>query len=147
MTRLIYLDTSALVKRYVAEAGSTDVAALITASECQAVSIVTEAELPAALGRAWRLGAITELEGQAALRAWEKDRDNLLWIQLPQSMANHGGQLAWQDGLRGYDAIHLATALWWQANLEETLVVATYDRGLWRAVWKHGLNTFPDREP
>ena len=43
-------------------------------------------------------------------------------------MAKHAGQLAWQDGLRGYDAMHLATALWWQANLEQDLVVATYDR-------------------
>ncbi len=147
MTNQVYLDTSALVKRYVAEAGSKDVAELLNSSAFQAVSIVTEAELPAALGRAWRVGAITELEGQTALGAWEKDRGDLLWIQLPQSMASHGGQLAWRDGLRGYDAIHLATALWWQANLQESLVVATYDRLLWRAVRKHGLDTFPIQEP
>lgn len=147
MTIQVYLDTSTLVKRYVAEAGSKDVAELLKEAEYQAASVVTEAELPAALGRAWRVGAISERDAQAALRAWEKDREDLLWIQLPQNIARHGGQLAWQDGLRGYDAMHLATALWWQANLGEPLVVATYDRELWRAARKHGLGVFPAQEP
>ena len=147
MTIQVYLDTSALVKRYVAEAGSKDVAELLNGSEYQAASVVTEAEFPAALGRAWRVGAISERDAQAALRAWEKDREDLLWIQLPQNIARQGGQLAWQDGLRGYDAMHLATALWWQANLGEPLVVATYDHELWRAAKKHGLGVFPAQEP
>ena len=147
MTVQVYLDTSALVKRYVAETGSKDVAELLKNSEYRADSIVTEAEFPAALGKAWRTGGITKRNSQAVLRAWEKDREELLWIQLPQNTARHGGQLAWQDGLRGYDAIHLATALWWQANLGEPLVVATYDRELWRAARKHGLGVFPSQEP
>jgi predicted nucleic acid-binding protein len=144
MTIQVYVDTSALVKRYVAEDGSDAVANLLNAAEYQAASIVTEAELPAALGRATRVGAITERDGQAVLKAWEKDRVELLWIQLSQSTAQHAGKLAWQDGLRGYDAIHLATALWWQANLGQELVIATYDRELWRAAKRHGLSVFPD---
>ncbi len=147
MTVQIYLDTSALVKRYVAEVGSDGVASLLKEAEYQAASIVTEAELPAALGRATRMGIIPERDSQAALKAWEQDREELLWIQLPQNIAQHAGQLAVQDGLRGYDAIHLATALWWQANLGQELVVATYDRELWRAAKAHGLSVFPEQEP
>ena len=147
MTFQVYLDTSALVKRYVAEDGSDAVADLLNAAEYQAASIVTEAELPAALGCATRVGAISERDGQAVLKAWQKDREELLWIQLPQNTAQQAGKLAWQEGLRGYDAIHLATALWWQANLGQELVVATYDRELWRAAKKHGLSVFPEQEP
>lgn len=147
MTVQVYFDTSALVKRYINEAGSKDVADLLRAAEYQAVSIVTEAELPAALARAVRIGAITEQDGQETLKAWEKDCEELLWIQLPQTIAKHAGQLAWQDGLRGYDAMHLATALWWHANLEQDLVVATYDRELWRAAKQHGLSVFPEQCP
>jgi predicted nucleic acid-binding protein len=147
MTVQVYFDTSALVKRYINEAGSEDVADLLKAAEYQAVSIVTEAELPAALARAMRIGAITEQDGQEALKAWEKDSEELLWIQLPQTIAKHAGQLAWQDGLRGYDAMHLATALWWHANLGQDLVVATYDRELWRAAKQHGLSVFPKQCP
>ena len=147
MTFQVYLDTSALVKRYVAEDGSDAVADLLNAAEYQAASIVTEAELPAALGRATRVGAISERDGQAAMKVWQKDREELLWIQLPQKTAQQAGKLAWQEGLRGYDAIHLATALWWQANLRQELVVATYDRELWRAAKKHGLSVFPEQVP
>lgn len=147
MTFPVYLDTSALVKRYVAEAGSDEVAALLEQAEFQAASIITEAELPAALGRAVRLSLISERDGRSAMKAWEKDREELLWIQLPQLTAQHAGQLALQDGLRGYDAIHLATALWWQANLGEALVMATYGRELWRAAKMRGLMVFPKQEP
>ncbi len=94
-----------------------------------------------------RMNLISERDGQAALKAWEQDREELLWIQLPQNTAQQAGQLALQDGLRGYDAIHLATALWWQANLGQELVVATYDRELWRAAKAHGLSVFPEQEP
>lgn len=96
MTIQVSLDTSALVKRYVAEAGSNDVAELLNGSEYQAASVVTEAELPAALRRAWRVGAISKRDAQAALATWEKDREDLLWIQLPQNTARQGGQLARQ---------------------------------------------------
>ena len=144
MTVHVYLDTSALIKRYVAEAGSDDVATLLEEAAYQAASIVTEAELPAALGRAMRTSLITERDGEAALKAWEQDRQDLSWIQLPQVTAQQAGQLALQDGLRGYDAIHLATALWWQANLGQELMVATYDRELSRAAKAHGLKVFPE---
>lgn len=147
MNRHVYLDTSALVKRYVSEPGSREVAKLIETSEYQAVGVVTEAELPAALSRARRIGAISDRGAKSALRAWEEDRQNLLWIHLPQNTAQYAGKLAWQEGLRGYDAIHLALALWWQANLEEPLVLATYDRELWRIAKKQGLNVFPTDDP
>jgi predicted nucleic acid-binding protein len=147
MTLQAYFDTSALVKRYIEEAGSRDVMRLMDAAEHQAVSVVAEAELPAALARAVRMGVITQQDGDAALRAWEVDCEDLLWIQLPQVMARQAGQLARRDGLRGYNALHLATAFWWQANVGHDLVVATYDRELWRAAWQHGLPVFPEQEP
>jgi predicted nucleic acid-binding protein len=147
MTLQAYFDTSALVKRYVAESGSCEVARLLAEAEYQAVSIVAEAELPAALARAVRAGTLTQRDGATALKAWEQDRDDLLWIQLPQATTRLASQLAWQDGLRGYDAIHLATALWWQANLGQQLVVVTYDRELWRAAGQHGLSVVPKETP
>lgn len=43
--------------------------------------------------------------------------------------------------------MHLATALWWQANFGEPLVVATYDRKLRRATKQQGLVVFPSVDP
>lgn len=147
MISQVYLDTSALVKRYIDEPGSRDVARLIEHSECHATSVVTEAELPAALARAVRMGMIARRGGEAALRAWMRDRDELLWIQLQQPTLRHAGVLAWESGVRGYDAVHLSAALWWKANLPKELLVATYDRELWHAARQQGLDVFPQREP
>jgi predicted nucleic acid-binding protein len=146
MRRQVYLDTSALVKRYIQEPGSQDMARLLAEAEHQAVSVVVEAEIPAALARAVRVGAIGPEDGEAALQTWEQEREHLVWVQLPQSIARQAGELAWRDGLRGYAAIHLATALWWQANVGRDLVVATYDRELWCAVRRHGLDAFPEQD-
>jgi hypothetical protein len=45
--------------------------------------------------------------------------------------------------LRGYDAIHLASALECHDRTGEDVTVATYDRGLWDAAGEAGLTRFP----
>ncbi len=146
MTQHVYFDTSALVKRYVTESGSDAVARLCAEAEYQITSVATEAELPAALARAVRVGAISRDDGDLAVQAWEREREDLLWIQLVQPIVRQAGQLAWQYGLRGYDAIHLAAALWWRANMGQPLLLVTYDRELWGAAQRSGLMVFPQTE-
>lgn len=51
-------------------------------------------------------------------------------------------QLARELGLRGYDAVHLASALVWQDGMGEQTTVATFDHRLWRAAGDGG---FPGR--
>lgn len=52
--------------------------------------------------------------------------------------------IAWEHGLRGYDAVHLATALVWRETLGEAVTVATWDRELWRAARDAGLSPWPE---
>ncbi|MFZ3213915.1 MAG: type II toxin-antitoxin system VapC family toxin [Terriglobales bacterium] len=47
--------------------------------------------------------------------------------------------LAWDYGLRGYDAIQLASAVTWQQSIGEDVVLATFDRQLWQAAPGTGL--------
>ncbi len=51
--------------------------------------------------------------------------------------------LSWEHSLWGYDAVHLATALFWQETLGEPLTLITYDRQLWEAARKSKLKVFP----
>jgi len=143
MTQHVYFDTSALVKRYVAESGSDAVARLCAEAGYQITCAATEAELPAALARAVRVGAISRDDGELAAQGWEREREGLLWVQLVQPIVRQAGQLAWQYGLRGYDAIHLAAALWWRENMGQPLLLVTYDRELWGAAQRAGLMVFP----
>ena len=51
---VLYLDTSALLKRYVAEPESEDVVAKIDEATAITTALITRTEVAAALGRAWR---------------------------------------------------------------------------------------------
>ena len=56
---------------------------------------------------------------------------------------DRAASLAWEYGLRGYDAVHLATALLWQETIGEPVTLATFDRQLWQAGDQAGLTTWP----
>lgn len=64
-------------------------------------------------------------------------------LQFGEPLAARAGALAWEHGLRGYDAVHLATALVWRETLGEMVTVATYDRELWRGAKASGLAPWP----
>jgi hypothetical protein len=55
--------------------------------------------------------------------------------------------LAWDHGLRGYDAVQLASAHIWQESLGTEIVLATFDRQLWEAAPNVGLKAWPEKLP
>ncbi len=55
-----------------------------------------------------------------------------------------GDNLAWQLGLRGYDAIHLASAIILQEEINSPITMFTFDRQLWEAAKTVGLGTLPN---
>ena len=144
---IAYLDASALVKRYVAEAGSTDVSALISEAKALGTAVISRAEVAAALAKAVRVKAVGKDAGASALRALTADWDNLIRLQLTEVLIARAAGLAWEHGLRGYDAVHLATALFWRETLDEAVTVATYDRELWTGAKTSGLAVWPRALP
>ena len=144
---IAYLDASTLVKRYVAEAGSTDVSALISEAKALGTAVISRAEVSAALAKAVRVKAVSKDAGASALRALTADWDNLIRLQLTEVLIARAAGLAWEHGLRGYDAVHLATALFWRETLDEAVTVATYDRELWKSAMTSGLAVWPSALP
>ncbi|MGQ0651412.1 MAG: type II toxin-antitoxin system VapC family toxin [Betaproteobacteria bacterium] len=140
---IVYLDASALVKRYVAEAGSTDVERLIANAAAAGTGVATRAEVPAALARAARTGLVPREAAAKAVQAFNADWEHLIRLQMSEPLAARAAALAWEQGLRGYDAVHLATALIWREALGEPLTLATYDRELWRGARASGLAPWP----
>jgi len=64
----------------------------------------------------------------------------MLLIGVDWALARHAGQLAEQHGLRGYDAMHLATAL---ATDAPDLTLVTWDRDLAYAALQLGITIIP----
>jgi predicted nucleic acid-binding protein len=67
---IAYLDTSALVKRYVTERRSEETIDLTAAPEVVATSMVSRAEVAAAFAKAVRGGLLSEQEARGAQRTF-----------------------------------------------------------------------------
>lgn len=141
---IAYLDASALVKRYVVERRSRETIALTAAAEVIAVSIVSRAEVAAAFAKAARIGLVTHDVARNAQRLFAGDWPDLLRVPVTEALVDRAAALAWEHGLRGYDAIQLASALTWQESVGEEIVLATFDQQLWDAAKRTGLKVWPD---
>ena len=144
---IVYLDASALVKRYVAEAGSAEVESLIAGAQAVGTALVSRAEVAAALAKAVRAGIATREAAVKGLETFNADWNHLMRLQIGEPLAARAATLAWEHGLRGYDAVHLAAALVWREALGEAVTVATYDRELWRGAQASGLSSWPAAMP
>ena len=109
-----------------------------------ATSIVSRAEVAAALARAVRLDLVAEDVARRAQRAFDRDWQDLLRIPVTEALVDRARTLAWNHALRGYDAVQLASALTWQESIGTEVVVGTFDRQLWTAAQQVGMNVWPE---
>jgi predicted nucleic acid-binding protein len=144
---IAYLDASALVKRYIVERGSRETIALTADSEVTATSIVSRAEVAAAFARAVRAGLVKNDVARNAQRRFAGDWPDFARVSVTEALVERAEGLAWEHGLRGYDALQLASALTWQESVGVEIVLATFDRQLWEAAKRTGLKAWPDQLP
>ena len=142
---IAYLDASALVKRYLVERGSRETVALTAVSEMVATSIVTRAEVAAALAKAARVGIVTEDRARKAQRSLAGDWPDLVRVPVTEALVERAETLAWDHGLRSNDAVQLASALAWQESVGAEIMLATFDQQLWDAAPKAGLRAWPEK--
>jgi predicted nucleic acid-binding protein len=142
-----YLDASALVKRYVAEPGSSDVIALTTHAMGVATALISRAEVAAAFARAVRLGVLDAAGGRRAQQRFAREWPDFARIPVTEALVTRAGTLAWDHGLRGYDAVQLAAALTWQESVGQDVILATFDHQLWETAPRVGLETWPETLP
>lgn len=128
---IYYVDTSALLKRYVVENGSTWVRAALHAPEADiVVSQLTLVEGVAALTRRAKGGAFRPGDAARVIQQLKTDfQQQFLVINVNTQLIEKAVDLAQQRALRGYDALQLATALTVRALVapEEVTFVAADD--------------------
>jgi predicted nucleic acid-binding protein len=90
------------------------------------------------------VGALTREEAASALLVFRSEWSTLVRVQATEVLVARADQLAWELGLRGYDAVHLASALLWQEGMGEPVTVATFDQQLWEAANGRGMICLPD---
>lgn len=125
-----------MIKLVVVEEGSELAAELWGSAYPAAASILAYPEGRVALAAARRQGRIDKTEHAQALTAFEELQNELISIGVDPGLARRAGEHAEDLGLRGYDAVHLATAL---ELGDEEIVVVTWDRDLADAAERVGL--------
>ncbi len=140
---IVYLDTSALVKRYIREAGSDQVEQRVQQAAAIGSAAITRAEVAATFAKAVRTGLLKRDAAQHDLETFRQDWNDYERLEVNDTVVARADALAWQYGLRGYDAVQLATALIWHETLESTVTFATYDKALWGVARQVGLEPFP----
>jgi uncharacterized protein len=108
---VVYFDSSALVKLLVEEVGSELSAALWDACDAPFSSPLAYSEVRAALAAARRNRELSAPRLERLKLQWEQYWSAIEVVELRPAVAAHAGELAEAHGLRGADAIHLASAL------------------------------------
>ena len=107
----LYVDTSSLVKLYVAEPGSEHVRAQVERATVVATSLIAYTEARAALARRRRERVLSPPAFGAAKRKLEARLAQYLAVQVTEALCKDAGQLAERYALRGFDSVHLASYL------------------------------------
>lgn len=123
----------------VSEDGSDIVSELWETPYRSASSILCGPEGFAALAAARRGGRLTAAGHTRARAELELVRSELTLIGVDAALADQAGRLAERFALRGYDAVHLATA----SALAHPVTFVTWDRELRSAAAQSGCATAP----
>lgn len=127
----------------IAEEGSDVAAALWSTSHPAISSILSYPEGRAALAAARRGARLTAATHRRALRDFESLQDEISLIGIDAQLAREAGRLAEKFALRGYDAVHLASAL----STGDSITLVSWDRDLRRAGAYNGCALAPPTEP
>jgi len=110
---MLYLDTSALAKLYVTEPDSPPVDALLEKHRGVVfTSLVAYAETLSVLARAAREKRLTRGRYVTEKSAFLADWKELHIVGLSEELLGPADRLIERYGLRGFDAVHLCSALW-----------------------------------
>lgn len=131
-----YFDTSAIVKLVILEPGSSEANRIWLDAHRVVSSVLVYPESRAALKRARRARRLTDARLRLAIADFEGLWGHVDRVSVSTVLATRAGRLAHDHDLRGYDAVHLASA---ESITGPDLVLVAADRQLCDAAHRLGL--------
>jgi len=137
---IVYFDSSSIVKWLFDEQHMDLARGIRNEAEIALTSLLSFPEVMSAIYRAWKEGRCSkshmELARDEFLRIWL----DFQWIRVSESLMHQAGKLVFRHGLRGYDGVHLASALLLEEGGDDIdLFFSCFDRKVNRAAKKEGL--------
>lgn len=140
-----YLDSSAWLKRYYLEAGSLWMNALFQTDLLLVCATVGLIEVYATFARKHKAGQVTSESLEQFTEEVELDWDRFGRIKLDNAVLAQAKLSTQKFALRGADAIHLGSALVFQAGLsaeQDRFIFVTSDQELKKVAQEAGFETF-----
>ena len=140
---IVFFDTSAMIKRYIAEADSDVIIELWDEASLATASQLLYAESIATFARKRReepqnVDTIAKLQA-----AFQSDFETVTRIALDDEVHRRVDRLLERHALRGADAVHLASAVFVHELLREPVTFACADTRLVAAAKVEGLRVVP----
>lgn len=136
---ILYLDTSALVKRYVEEDGSERIDSLWEEATEVVTSTVAFAEGVSAFCRKLREGVISETDCFQTIAEFKSEYSRFALVPITLELNRIVEALLLKYPLRGFDTIHLASALLIRREVNFDVTFACFDATLNRAAKEEEL--------
>jgi len=140
---ILYLDTSALVKRYFLESYSDEILSRWKSAAQIVTSFVAYAEMMASLYRKKREADLADTLIRKIADSFHQDWESFIRVEVNAELNGYINRVVEGYPLRGFDAIHLASALAIHEMVPGDFVFACFDDRLARAAQLEGLQTFP----
>lgn len=137
---IAYFDSSSIVKWFFDEPNMDLARGIKDKASLAFTSIVSFPEVMSAVYRAMREGRCSRADMQLVrgefLRVWP----DFQWVRVSEGLIQRAEQLIFRYGLKGYDSMHLASALVLKEEGDEIdLFFSCFDRNLNHAALKEGL--------
>ena len=130
---MIYLDSSALVKRYVQEEGTDFVKSILAGHGLITTSKLTYPEILSALMRKVRAGEIERRRFNGIVEAFDEDWDHVLVLDFHNDLLQIVKVVIEKHPLKAADAIHLSSALWLKLSSKADVTFVASDSNLLKA--------------
>ena len=140
---ILFCDTSALVKLYIAEDASREMRALADAATVVAVSRIAWAEMMAAVARRARESTSDAQTLETVRKRLRADWPHYAVVEVTQAIVELAGDYADTFALRAYDSVQLAAARSLQELAGEEVQFACFDTRLGKAARTWGMASFP----
>lgn len=130
------VDSASFAKRYVQEIGSDELDRILQSTSELAICIILVPEIISGLNRRLREGALIVTDYRTAKRQLLNDVRDSTVLQITPSVVSRAVKLLENNVLRVMDALHVACALEWPADL-----FVTSDRKQMAAAMNSDLST------
>lgn len=136
---IVYIDTSNLVKLYVDETGSGKIKDTVQNATVLSTSKVAYAEARAAFARKQRENGFSIGILRKIVEGFNRDWESYFVIEVTDGLIRFAGDIAEKYILRGFDSIHLASAINLKSKIRTEIYFSSNDARLNQAAEKEGI--------